>query len=91
MSQLLDTLIGMDPVGGGALLLCAIMAALLGVVIVVGFSLVRPSTRSSRKGGASAAPDLGLLALWHLNRALAKSAHRRPGDSRPVEPVRPTP
>ena len=50
MSQLLDALIGMDPAGDGALLLCTIVAAALGVVIVVGFGLVRPPSRVPMSG-----------------------------------------
>jgi len=83
MSQLLDTLIGMDPSGEGALLLCTIVAAALGVLLLVGFGLVRPPRQSSRQGGkrrASTVADLGLLSLWRLNRSLGKSAHAEPGD-----------
>ena len=94
MSQLLDTLIGMDPSGEGALLLCTIMAAALGVLLVVGFGVVRPPRQSSRQGEkrrASTTADLGLLSLWRLNRSLGKSAHRQPGDSSTVDTVRTTP
>jgi len=94
MSQLFDTLIGMDPSGEGALLLCTIMAAALGVLLVVGFGLVRPPRQSSRQGGkhgASTVADLGLLSLWRLNRSLGKRAHPRPGDAPAVDPVRTTP
>lgn len=94
MSQLFDTLIGMDPSGEGALLLCTIMAAALGVLLVVGFGLVRPPRQPSRRGGerrASTAADLGLLSLWRLNRSLGKSAHPQPGDSSTVDTVRTTP
>jgi hypothetical protein len=94
MSQLLDTLIGMDPSGEGALLLCAIMAAALGVVLVVGFGLVRPPRQSSRQGArwrASTVADLGLLSLWRLNRSLGKSDHPQSDDSSTVDTVRTTP
>jgi len=94
MSQLLDTLIGMDPSGEGALLLCTIMAAALGVLLVVGFGLVRRPRQSSRPGArrrTSTVADLGLLSLWRLNRSLGKSAHPRPGDPPTVDSVRTTP
>jgi hypothetical protein len=93
MSQLLDTLIGMDPSGGGALLLCTIMAAALGVLLVVGFGLVRPPRQSSRPGArrrASTVADLGLLSLWRLNRSLGTRAHAQPGDPPTVDSVRTT-
>jgi hypothetical protein len=94
MSQLLDTLIGMDPSGDGALLLCAITAGLLGILLMVGFGLVRSPRRSSTLGAsrrASSVAELGLPALWRLNRSLGKSAHPRRGDSPSVDPVRTTP
>ncbi len=75
MSQLLDTLAGMDPAGDAALLLCVIIAALLGVVILVGFGLIQPPARLGRKGArrrASTAADLDLLALWRLKGTLGK-------------------
>ena len=95
MSQPLHTLIGMDPSGDGALLLCMIMAAALGVLLLVGFGCVRPpprpSSRQDAKRRASRVADLGLLSLWRLNRSLGKSAHRQPGDSSTVDKVRTTP
>ena len=94
MGQLLDMLIGMDPAGDGALLLCAITAALLGILLVVGFGLMRPPKQSPRHGPGrrvSSGAELGLPALWRLNRSLGKSAHARPGDSSSVDSVRTTP
>ncbi len=94
MSQLLDTLIGMDPSGDGALLLCAITAALLGILVAVGFGLVRPAKHSSRqatKRPASTVADLGLLSLWRLNRSIGKGAHPQPGDSSTVDSARTRP
>ncbi len=94
MSQLLDTLIGMDPSGDGALLLCAITAALLGILVAVGFGLVRPAKHSSRQAAkrpASTVADLGLLSLWRLNRSIGKSAQPLSGDSPPVDHLRTTP
>jgi hypothetical protein len=94
MGQLLDTLIGTDPSGDGALLLCTITAVLLGILLVVGFGLVRPPKQSPREGAkrrASAAADLGLPALRRLNRSIAKSAQPRPDNSPSVDPVRTAP
>ena len=94
MSQLLDTLIRMDPSGDGALLLCTIMAALLGILLVVGFGLMRPTRQSPKPGTrrrASTIADLGLPALWRLNRSIVKSADPRTGDSSSVDSVRTTP
>jgi hypothetical protein len=91
MSQLIDTLVGMDPAGDGALALCVIMAAVLGVLTAVGFGLVRAPKQLRSDGAerlASTAADLNLLALWRLNRSLGKSAHPQPGESPPVESVR---
>ncbi len=94
MSQLLDTLIGMDPSGDGALLLCAVTAALLGMLIVVGFGLVRPKSQSPRQGTrrrSSSLVELGLPALWRLNRSIGKGDHPLSADSPSVESVRTTP
>ena len=91
MSQLLDALIGMDPAGDGALLLCTIVAAALGVVIVVGFGLVRPPSRvpmsGPKKRRASTAADLDVLELWRLKRSLGKRAGPRSSDSPAVDSV----
>jgi len=94
MSQLLDTLIGMDPAGDGALALCTIMAAALGVLILVGFGLVRPPKRAPMPGAkrrASTVADLDLVALWRLKRSLGKSAQPQSSDSPPVDSVRTPP
>ena len=94
MSQLLDRLIGMDPSGEGALLLCAITAALLGILLLVGFGLVRAPKQSSRQGtsrGAATVAQLGLPALCRLNRSLEQNADPRTGDSSSVDSVRTTP
>jgi len=94
MSQFLDTLIGMDPSGDGALLLCAITAALLGILVAVGFGLVRPAKHSSRQAAkrpASTVSDLGLLSLWRLNRSIGKGAHPLSGDSPSVDSARTRP
>jgi len=91
MSQLLDTLIGMDPAGDGALLLCTIVAAALGVLIVVGFGLLRQPKRAPIPGAkrrASTAADLDVLALWRLNRSLGKTAGPESSDSPMVDSVR---
>ena len=94
MGQLLDALIGMDPSGEGALLLCAITAALLGILLLVGFGLVRPTRQSPRQGmrrRPSGAGELGLPALWRLNRSIGKSAHPLSGDSPSVDSARTRP
>ena len=94
MSQLLDTLIGMDPSGDGALLLCAVTAALLGILIVVGFGLVRPTRQAPRQGTkrrSSSLAELGLPALWRLNRSIGKGDRPLSGDSPSVDSVRTTP
>jgi hypothetical protein len=94
MSQLADTFVGMDPSGDGALLLCAIMAATLGLLLVVGFGLVRPPQRSSKPGARrrrSTVADLGVLSLWRLNRSLGKSAHPQTCDAPAVDSVKMTP
>ena len=94
MDQLLDTLIGMDPSGDGALLLCAITAAMLGILLLVGFGLVRPTRQSPKQGTTrrlSGAGELGLPALWRLNRSIGKSAHPLRGDSPSVDSVRTRP
>ena len=94
MSQLLDTLIGMDPSGDGALLLCAITAALLGILQVVGFGLVRPTRQSPKqgtRGRSSDAGELGLPALWRLNRSISKSTHRLSSDSASADSMRTPP
>jgi hypothetical protein len=94
MSQLLDTLIGMDPSGDGALLLCVITSMLLGMLLVVGFGLVRPTRQSRKQGTRLRSPsvaELGLPALWRLNRSIGKSDQFLSGDSPSVDSVRTTP
>jgi hypothetical protein len=94
MSQLLDTLIGMDPSGDGALLLCVVTAVLIGILLAVGFGLVRPMRQSPKQGTkrrSSSVAELGLPALWRLNRSLGKGDHPLSSDSPSVDSVRTTP
>ena len=94
MSQLLDTLIGMDPSGDGALLLCVFTAVLIGILLAVGFGLVRPTRQSPKQGTSrrsSSVAELGLPALWRLNRSLGKGDHPLSDDSPSADPIRTTP
>src|SRR5216683_453222 len=81
MGQLLDALIGMDPSGEGALLLCAITAAMLGILLLVGFGLVRPTRQSPKQGTTrrlSGAGELGLPAVGRLPVARPTCSGSRP-------------
>lgn len=63
------TLFGLDPLGWEVAVLCAVAATVLVGLIVGGFVLLARSGRASR-----ATRELGLLALWRLDRALRMAA-----------------
>lgn len=70
------TLFGLDPFGWEVGALCALAAAVLVGLIAGGFVLLARSGRASR-----ATRELGLLALWRLDRALRMAAARKPATS----------
>ncbi len=91
MDQLIDALLSLDPVGPGALVFGAFMAALLGAIILLGFVLVQ-APEAGRRGGTEGANstgfDLDLVALWRLKRSLGKNPTPEPSCDPPVHPER---
>ncbi len=93
MDQLLDALINLDPAGPGVLLLCAVTAAVLGVLIIGGFAALRPPELKRRRAAERPKPagiDLDLVALWRLNRSLQKGLPLQPNASHLDPPARTT-
>ncbi len=83
LNSVLDRLLGIDPTGFEAAVLCAVTGALFAVLIGLGFLLVRQAERAGRRwtqrnSGELAEPDV--LALWRLNRSLG----RRPSAAEPL-------
>ena len=70
MTQLFNRLASLDPSGDEALLLCAVVAALLGALILAGFGLVHAPKRTSAL--ARNTKELDLLMLWRLRRSLRR-------------------
>ena len=75
---MLDSFLGIDPTGAQAALLCAATGALLVVLIVVGFLVLRRGEPPGSQGRLRAA-EVDLVALWRLGRAVRRSL---PGASR---------
>ena len=73
ITQLFEQLANLDPSGDEALLLCTIVAALLGALILLGFGLVHVPKRSSPPGRT--AKELDLVTLWRLRRSLRRDTN----------------
>ena len=72
ITQLLDRLASLDPSGDEALLLCAIVGALLGALILLGFALTHAPKRSSV--ATRSTKELDIVTLWRLRRSLRTGA-----------------
>jgi len=79
----------MDPAGDEALLLCAIVAALLGGLIVLGFGLVQAPKHSSTRRRKTT--ELDLVTLWRLGRSLRKGKRPESRGARVDNSVKTTP
>lgn len=75
ITQLLDRLASLDPSGDEALLMCAIVAALLGGLIVLGFGVVHGQKSSLAKARKADEPDF--VMLWRLRQSLRKGERAR--------------
>ena len=68
-----EALFGLDPIGASVQILCAVVALAVGVLIVGGFASLWQSERRTRGLAGKAKqlpPELGLVALWRLERAV---------------------
>lgn len=78
-----ESFFGVDPVGVDVQMLCALAGLALVGLIVGGFAALWLADRGGGLPGeeksAVTVPELGLLALWRLNRALRKSMRIRAG------------
>ena len=88
MTQLFDRLGSLDPSGDEALLLCAIVAALLGALIVLGFGLGHAPKRSFAP--ARNTKELDLITLWRLRRSLRRGAKAARYEARAENSVKTT-
>ena len=88
ITQLLDRLASLDPSGDEALLLCAIVGALLGALILLGFGLVHAPKRSSAPTRRT--KELDLVTLWRLRRSLQRDANPKRYEARAESSVKPT-
>jgi hypothetical protein len=74
----------LDPSGSEAMALCAVAAAALAAFIGGGFALLRRAGRADRLLAAPArrgARELGVTALWRLNRAVRRGPKHAPTES----------
>ena len=68
-----DALFGLEPTGTPVQILCAVVALAVGVLIVGGFASLWQSERQTHGLAGTAKqslPELGLVALWRLERAV---------------------
>jgi hypothetical protein len=87
VTQLLDRLANLDPSGDEALLLCAIVAALLGALILLSFGLMRAPKRPS--AATRNTKELDLVTLWRLRRSLRRGAKPARYEARAENSVKP--
>ena len=88
ITQLLDRLASLDPSGDEALLLCAIVGALLGALILLGFGLMHAPKRSSAPTRNT--KELDVVTLWRLRRSLRRGAKRALYEARAESSVKTT-
>ena len=87
MTQLFERLANLDPSGDEALLLCAIVAALLSALILLGFALMRAPKRPSAPTRNT--KELDLVTLWRLRKSLRRGAKPAPYEARAESSVKP--
>src|SRR5438874_6502392 len=86
VTQLFDRFANLDPSGDEALLLCAIVAALLRALILLGFGLMRAPKRSSAPTRNT--KELDLVTMWRPSRSLRTGAKPAPFEARAESSVK---